>query len=103
MAGYTGQGYELLEIGVVILGYYDEGLGDFINPRLPPGAGTPIFVADGAMLAHVLSKRAIGQTSAAHICSLLSRPVGEVPIAIDLRAVTSTHLVIIASTGSGKS
>jgi len=29
--------------------------------------------------------------------------VGEVPIAIDLRAVTSTHLAIIASTGSGKS
>jgi DNA helicase HerA-like ATPase len=103
MVGYTGHDHELFEIGVVILGYYDEGLGDFINPRLPPRAGTPIFIADDAMLALVLSKRAIGQTGAAHVGSLLSRPAGEVPITIDLRAVTSTHLAIIASTGSGKS
>jgi DNA helicase HerA-like ATPase len=103
MVGYTSHDHELFEIGVVILGYYDGLLGDFINPRLPPRAGTPIFVADDAMLADVLSKRAIGQTGAAHIGSLLSRPAGEVPIAIDLRAVTSTHLAVIASTGSGKS
>ena len=103
MIGYAGHDHELFEIGVVILGYYDEGLGDFINPRLPPRAGTPIYIADDAMLVQVLSKRAIGQTGAAHIGSLLSRPAGEVPIAIDLRAVTSTHLAIIASTGSGKS
>lgn len=102
MIGYAGH-HDLFEIGVVILGYYDEELGDFINPRLPPRAGTPIFIADDAMLARVLSKRAIGQTGAAHIGSLLSRPAGEVPIAIDLRTVTSTHLAIIASTGSGKS
>ncbi|MGD8627106.1 MAG: ATP-binding protein, partial [Anaerolineae bacterium] len=103
MVGYTGHDHELFEIGVVVLGYYDEDLGDFINPRLPPRAGTPIFVADSAMLARVLSKRTIGQTGAAHIGSLLSRPAGEVPVAIDLRAVTSTHLAVIASTGSGKS
>jgi uncharacterized protein len=103
MVGYTGQDHELFEISVVILGYYDEGLGDFINPRLPPRAGTPIFIADDAMLARVLSKRAMDQTGAAHIGSLLSRPAGEVSITIDLRAVTSTHLAIIASTGSGKS
>jgi DNA helicase HerA-like ATPase len=103
MVGYSGHDHELFEITVVILGYYDGGLGDFINPRLPPRAGTPIFIADDAMLAEVLSKRAPGQTGAAHIGSLLSRPAGEVPIAIDLRAVTSTHLAVIASTGSGKS
>ena len=103
MIGYAGHDHELFEIGVVILGYYDERLGDFVNPRLPPRAGTPIYIADDEMLAHVLSKRAIGQTGAAHIGSLLSRPAGEVPIAVDLRAVTSTHLAIIASTGSGKS
>ena len=103
MVGYAGHDHELFEIGVVILGYYDEGLGDFINPRLPPRAGTPIFIADNTTLAQVLSKRAIGQTGAAHIGSLLSRPAGEVPITIDLRAVTSTHLAVIASTGAGKS
>jgi hypothetical protein len=103
MIGYTGHDHELFEVSVGVLGYYDEGLGDFVNPRLPPRAGVPIYIADSSMLADVLSKRAIGETGAAHVGSLLSRPAGEVPIAIDLRAVTSTHLAIIASTGSGKS
>ncbi len=101
--GYTGQEHELFEVSVGVLGYYDETLGDFVNPRLPPQAGTPIYIADDDMLAQVLSKRQVGQTGAAHVGSLLSRPLGQVPIAIDLRAVTSTHLAIIASTGSGKS
>jgi hypothetical protein len=103
LIGYEEAEYELFEVGVVVLGYYDSLLGDFINPRLPPRAGTPIYVADDAMLAQVLSKRQAGQAGAAHIGSLLSRPAGEVPIAIDLRAVTSTHLAVIASTGAGKS
>jgi len=103
MIGYTGRDHELFELTVGVLGYYDETLGDFINPRLPPRAGTPIYVADNTMLARVLSKRDMGQTGAAHVGSLLSRPVNEVPIAVDLRAVTSTHLAVIASTGAGKS
>jgi hypothetical protein len=103
LLGYAGRDQELFEISVNVLGYYNETLGDFVNPRIPPRAGTPITIADSAMLAEVLSKRRVGQTGAAHIGSLLSRPVGEVPIAVDLRAVTSTHLAIIASTGSGKS
>jgi DNA helicase HerA-like ATPase len=103
MIGYAGHDHELFEMSVGILGYYDESLGDFVNPRLPPRAGMSINIADSAMLAQVLGKRAIGQTGAAHVGSLLSRPAGEVPIAADLRAVTSTHLAIIASTGSGKS
>ena len=103
MLGYEGQDQELFEISVNVLGYYNDVLGDFVNPRIPPRAGTPITIADSDMLTEVLSKRKADQTGAAHVGSLLSRPVGEVPIAIDLRAVTSTHLAIIASTGSGKS
>jgi DNA helicase HerA-like ATPase len=103
MVGYIGHDHELFEISVGILGYYDESLGDFINPRLPPRAGTSIYIADDAMLARILSKRASGQTGAAQIGSLLSRPADAVPVAVDLRAVTSTHLAIIASTGAGKS
>ena len=38
-----------------------------------------------------------------HIGSLLSRGEGAVPIALDAASFTSTHLAIIASTGSGKS
>ena len=61
MIGYTGRDHELFELTVGVLGYYDETMGDFINPRLPPRAGTPIYVADSAMLARVLSKRAMGR------------------------------------------
>ena len=103
LVGYKGQAHDLFEITVTILGYYDSVLGDFINPRLPPRPGTPIYLADNDLLARVLSKRALKQTGAAHIGSLLSREEGRVPIAIDLRAVTSTHLAVIASTGAGKS
>ncbi len=103
MIGYTGQDQELFAVTVTVLGYYNPVLGDFINPRLPPRLGTPIHIADSEMLAQVLSKRAVGEVGAAHIGSLLSRPLGEVPVALDLRAITSTHLAIIASTGSGKS
>ena len=103
MIGYEGQDHELFEISVNVLGYYDEGLGDFVNPRIPPRMGAPIYVAGGALLARVLSKRETEQTGAGHVGSLLSRPPGQVPVAVDLREVTSTHVAIIASTGSGKS
>ena len=42
LIGYTGRDHGLFELTVGVLGYYDETLGDFINPRLPPRAGTPI-------------------------------------------------------------
>ncbi|MBN1250288.1 MAG: ATP-binding protein [Anaerolineae bacterium] len=103
MVGYADGDPELFAVTVTVLGYYNSTLGDFINPRLPPRLGTPIHIADSAMLADVLSKRNLGEVGAAHIGSLLSRPAGEVPVVLDLRAITSTHLAIIASTGSGKS
>lgn len=103
MVGYQGEGHELFEIAVTVLGYYDENMGDFINPRIPPRIGKPIYIADADMLTNVLSKVEKGDTGAAHIGSLLSRPGGEVPVSIDLRSALSTHLAVIASTGSGKS
>ncbi|MGC9349492.1 MAG: ATP-binding protein [Anaerolineae bacterium] len=103
MIGYTGRDHELFAVTVTVLGYYNATLGDFVNPRLPPRLGTPIHIADSEMLARVLSKRSLHEVGAAHVGSLLSRPPGEVPVVLDLRAITSTHLAIIASTGSGKS
>ena len=103
LVGYHSDGHELFEVAVTVLGYYSADMGDFINPRVPPRIGKPIYVADPAMLTEVLSKVKIGETGAAHIGSLLSRPAGEVPVAVDLRAALSTHLAVIASTGSGKS
>jgi DNA helicase HerA-like ATPase len=94
---------ELFEVTAAILGYYDEALHDFVNPRLPPRAGHPIYIADDAMLARVLNRRQPGQVGSAHVGALLSRPGDAVPVVLDAGALTSTHLAIIASTGAGKS
>ncbi|HAJ34352.1 MAG TPA: ATP-binding protein [Chloroflexi bacterium] len=103
LLGYESDATELFEITVTVLGYHSPQLGDFINPRVPPVNGAPVYIADDELLGAVLSKRRRGERGSAHIGSLLSRPEGAVPIALDVRGFTGTHLAVIASTGSGKS
>ncbi|MFC1959202.1 ATP-binding protein [Chloroflexota bacterium] len=103
IVGYSGTTSELFELTADVIGYYDETLHDFVNPRVPPQVGTPIFLADNDYLSAVLSRRRTGEVGAGEVGWLLSRPGGEVPIAIDIGAVVSTHLAVIASTGAGKS
>ena len=40
------------------MGYYDDRLGTFVNPWIPPSSGTPIYLADDARLTTVLSRKA---------------------------------------------
>lgn len=101
--GYPGEGHERYELSAAVIGYYDETIGDFVNPRIPPRTGRPVYLASDEMLTSVLTKKGPQEVGGAHIGSLLSRPEGQVPISIDLRAVTSTHLAVIANTGAGKS
>lgn len=103
LLGYDSEENELFEITVAVLGYHSQAMGDFINPRVPPVGGSPIYIADDDLLTEVLSKRKLGERGSAHLGSLLSRAPGAVPVALDVRGFTSTHLAIIASTGSGKS
>lgn len=103
MLGYAPQEPELFEVTAAILGYHDPVLHDFVNPRLPPRPGHPIYIASDELLRSVLNRRVEGQVGAAHIGSLLSRSTGAVPVVLDAGAITSTHLAIIASTGAGKS
>ncbi len=103
LLGYDSEEHELFEITVAVLGYHSPALGDFINPRVPPVGGSPIYIASDAQLTEVLSKRKVGDRGSAHLGSLLSRAPDAVPLAVDVRGFTSTHLAIIASTGSGKS
>jgi len=100
--GYEGDA-ELFELSVRVLGYFDEQLRAFVNPRISPRVGWPIFLASDAMVAKILNKRAIGSVGAVHVGSLLSRDLGAVPIVLSGRDFTSTHLAILASTGAGKS
>ncbi|MGH2459263.1 MAG: ATP-binding protein [Chloroflexota bacterium] len=100
--GYHGDA-ELFEITVRTLGYFDERLGTFVNPRISPRVGWPIYLATDEALATVLNKQTGDQIGAVHVGSLLSRGLDAVPICLAARDFTSTHLAIVASTGSGKS
>src|SRR5207237_136472 len=103
LIGLDGEGCELYEITVETVGYFHLGLGDFVNPRIPPEPGDPVFLASSNTLADCLSPRHAGETGSAHVGSLLTREAGEVPVVLSIKDVVSTHLAILASTGAGKS
>jgi DNA helicase HerA-like ATPase len=85
------------------MGHFDPALNAFVNPRVLPRSGSSIFLAPSSMLSEVLSKRKVGERASAHVGWLLSRGPDDVPVALDVNEFTSTHLSIIAGTGSGKS
>ncbi|HYN85009.1 MAG TPA: ATP-binding protein [Pyrinomonadaceae bacterium] len=103
LIGLDGEGCELYEVTVETVGYFSERLGDFVNPRIPPRPGDPVFLASSETLSQVLSSRREGDRGSAHVGSLLTRGAGEVPIVLSVREVVSTHLAVLASTGAGKS
>lgn len=103
LLGYDSDARELFQITVTVLGYFDDILRDFINPRVPPVGGAPVFIAEDDYLADTLSASRKGERGSAYIGDLLSRGPGAVPVALSVKGFTSTHLAIIASTGSGKS
>ena len=94
---------EIYEIITETIGFFHETLGDFINPRIPPLPGQQVFLASNEMLSRMLSPRRLGEPGGAHIGSLLTRKKDEVPVVLSVKELVSTHLAVLASTGSGKS
>ena len=103
LVGYDPRASDLFELHVAIMGYYDAGLGTFVNPWIPPSSGTPIYLAGDELLAGILSRKRAAASGSATIGSLLTRAPDAVPVVLDVKDLVSTHLAIIASTGSGKS
>ncbi|MCA1612820.1 MAG: ATP-binding protein [Acidobacteria bacterium] len=103
LIGIDGDGCELYEITVESIGFFSKKLGDFVNPRIPPEAGAGVRLASSETLSGVLSAKRVGEHGSAHVGSLLTRAAGEVPVVLSIKDVVSTHLAILASTGSGKS
>jgi DNA helicase HerA-like ATPase len=103
LIGVAEEGAEIYEIVVETIGHFNEKLGDFINPRIPPMPGQSVHFAANEMLARMLSPRGRGETGGAHIGSLLTRRRDEVPIVLAVKDLVSTHLAVLASTGAGKS
>lgn len=102
IVGFADPNPAIYEVTVDVVGYFDRNLG-FVNPRQAPQPGTKVCLADDAMLQQVLNKRIPGAIGSAHIGHLLLRDAGAVPIALDVKEVASTHMAILAGTGSGKS
>lgn len=102
LVGFTYANPEIYEVTVDVIGYFDPGLG-FMNPRRTPDPGAKVHLADDEMLKRILNKRRPGQVGGAHIGALLLREGGTVPIALDVKELVSTHMAILAGTGSGKS
>jgi DNA helicase HerA-like ATPase len=103
LLGYSGHRPELFELTAEVVGYYDDDLRSLVNPQIPPRAGSPICLAEDDELSQLLSPRKPDDVGAAEIGWLLSRGKGRVPVVVDVAAIASTHLAIIANTGSGKS
>ncbi|MBK9706643.1 MAG: ATP-binding protein [Acidobacteria bacterium] len=103
LIGLSEDGVEIYEISVETIGYFNNTLNDFVNPRIPPNPGQPVFLTSNEMLARMLSPRQKGEQGGAHIGSLLTRRKDEVPVVLSVKDVVSTHLAILASTGAGKS
>ncbi len=99
--GISNREYDLYEIRAVIMGFFDKKLG-FINPRIPPKTGQPVFIAEKEVIEEALLKKKVGEFGSMHIGYLLNREEN-IPIAIDTALAVSEHVAILASTGSGKS
>jgi hypothetical protein len=94
---------ELYEVCVSINGYFDTNMNCFINPRISPAPGNKVYLVPDDDLASIINSKKAGQTGSAHVGSLLTRPENNVPVIINVKNLVSTHLAILASTGSGKS
>ena len=102
LIGFTYPNPEIYAVTVDVIGYFHPALG-FINPRVTPDPGAKVRIAADARLQQIVNKKQPGEVGSAHIGSLLLRPGEAVPVALDVKEIVSTHMAILAGTGSGKS
>ncbi len=101
LVGFTDTNPEIYQVTVDVIGYFDGRLG-FMNPRRTPDPGAKVHLADDEMLRAVLNRKQPGAIGSAQIGSLLLRDT-DVPVTLDVKELVSTHMAILAGTGSGKS
>ncbi|MDX2272643.1 MAG: DUF87 domain-containing protein [Cyanobacteriota bacterium] len=102
LIGFSYPNPEIYAVTVEVIGYFHRAMG-FVNPRQAPDPGSKVFLASHEMLRTVLNKRQMQDIGGAHLGSLLLREEGDVPVVLDVKELVSTHLAILAGTGSGKS
>jgi DNA helicase HerA-like ATPase len=101
--GIATEGVDLYRITATVIGYYDDQLNDFTNPRIVPQPGTEINLASNEDLEKYLTEAGSDEDGSAFVGDLLHRPPGRTQLHLPIDNFASTHLSILASTGSGKS
>ncbi len=102
LVGFAHPNPEIYEVTVDVIGHFHPALG-FMNPRIAPDPGAKVTLADDESLRQIINKKQPQEVGSAHVGSLLLRPGGRVPVALDVKELVSTHMAILAGTGSGKS
>jgi hypothetical protein len=102
LIGFKHSSPEIYEVAVDVIGYFHPNLG-FMNPRHPPEPGAKVYLASDTTLRKILNKKQPGEIGSAEIGTLLLREGNSVPISLDVKELVSTHMAILAGTGSGKS
>lgn len=103
VAKASALGADMVEynIGVArILSWVDSLIerGVVETPKYPPKPGTPVYKAESKILEEIFSRNGDGWV---RIGVLVNHP--EVKVSIDVNAIISRHLAILAVTGAGKS
>ncbi len=102
LIGFAHPNPEIYEVTVDVVGHFHPALG-FMNPRLAPDPGTKVYLATDSYLRQVLNRKQPQEIGSAHLGSLLLRQGETVPVVLDVKELVSTHMAILAGTGSGKS
>lgn len=102
LVGFVHPNPEIYEVVVDVVGYFHPALG-FVNPRRAPDPGAKVYLASDSGLQQVLNRKQPQDIGSALIGSLLLRENSSVPVVLDVKELVSTHMAILAGTGSGKS
>lgn len=95
---------EIDRVTARIVGYFNEDMETFTNPRSLPDPGSRVSLADDEFLEAVLPNADWESDSGlAHVGWLLNRPTGDANVFLPIDKFASTHLAVLAATGSGKS
>jgi DNA helicase HerA-like ATPase len=97
--GLDPQDFKYYSYSASVVGYFDNIMGEFINPRMNPAISVKIYRAGDEVLKDI-SKVKAGDIGSALVGNVLGETAG---IALSVRDIVSQHISVIASTGAGKS
>src|SRR3972149_8555775 len=97
--GLDPEDFKYYSYAASVIGYFDNAMGEFINPRTNPACGVKVDRAGEDVLKDI-SKVQKSAAGSAFIGNVLGSKTG---VVMSVREIVSQHVSVIASTGAGKS